>query len=425
MYKKISFFLITFLLTMMITGCGKQTLLNDSYAIVYENGTPYLINEVEDKYSLAKYDYIVNDFNDYITVGKNKNGKLLYGFIKKNGQEVIKPKYLWASVMREEKAVVTTAKGQQIINAAGKVIYKFKDGTSSSSYFSDNYLLVEIDNKVTFLNSNFELLDLTFDYATPFQNGYACVGVFENNQMKYGYLRSDGTLLETPNGEFPFDFVDNFNMGLARVGYLNMSPAKETTPGVDNYLFNYLKEDGSLLLDDNKIILNEKSYILEYAQNFSPDGVALVGFYQMIKESTSAPLKPYIQYYFLNSNGKIASERINSGGMIGDLYFPGMLVGGTFRCRYRAMGAGAWKMYTATYNEDTDIYRIDVLEDTDLSNNPDLSNTPPTEMTNFRFSEYYSEDVSLAKIRISSGYYGLINSSGSLVLSVKYDKIIY
>ena len=82
-------------------------------------------------------------------------------------------------------------------------------------------------------------------------------------------------------------------------------------------------------------------------------------------------------------------------------------------------------MYTATYNEDTDIYRIDVLEDTDLSNNPDLSNTPPTEMTNFRFSEYYSEDVSLAKIRISSGYYGLINSSGSLVLSVKYDKIIY
>ena len=425
MYKKFYFFLITILLLFTLASCGKQPYVLDAYAIVYEDKIPYLINGVEEKFSLSKYDYIVDDFNEYITVGKYKNGILLYGLIKKNGEEIIKPKYLWASVVRENKIVVTAKKQQQILNTNGKTLYKFPENVKSSSYFSDGFLLVEKDGKNTYMTDTFEILDYHFDYATPFKNGFACVGIIKDNQMKYGFLNTDGTMLEVDGESYPFDFVDSFENDLARVGFLNDAPSISATVGVNDYKFNYLKKDGSFLLADNKVENNGKSYTLEYAQNFSSDGIALIGYYQMIKESTFSVEKPYIQYFFIDTNGKIASTRINEGGMTGDSYFPGMAVCGVFRCRKRAVGAGAWKIYLTIFDEEKNIYTIDEFTDTDLTRNSTLSNTPPTEMTDFRISAYYYDSISIAKIRIANGKFGMINSAGSLVLDVKYDKIIY
>ena len=269
------FFLIALLLFTISCTKKNTVYLEDSFAIVYENNKPYLIDKNQKTYDLSYYDQVIDIFNDYIGVKKNNK----FGYIDLTGKLVIPTEYDAIYPMYENKAVVIK-KGQfLIINNKNEVLYTFSNNLYSESYFSEDHLVVTDGEKygyLTYDNGNFNITELSFDAAKPFKNNYAVVGKKEeiityklnadgeltdeiesitySENLKYYHIDKEFKCpyqdkLASING--PFDFADDFYDGYARVA--NMSSIPYSTVGqlvtnlnyIDGLLYKYIQVDGT------------------------------------------------------------------------------------------------------------------------------------------------------------------------------------
>lgn len=424
MFKKLSIIIILVLTLFTITSCGKNGYITHAIGIGYIGDEAYLINASGEKLSLDKYDYVSDEFGDYITVGTTKRGTTKYGYIDITGQTIVKPKYLWAGLMRENKAVVTSKKGQLIIDNTGKTLYKLPENMSSSSYYQENRLLVEVDGKLAYLDENFKLINGTYDYATVFKNGYANVGIQIDKTIKYGFINLDGSPLFEDN--YIFDFVDHFYDGIARVGHI-----LNVENGVPTYSFSYINNEGDTLAIKLNNNLFNKNII--FARNFS-SGFAQIGYLSSDR---------YMLYRYINNEGTIvigenpsvlhqakAGDNYIFGSIISDANLYGDMIG-VMSVRSRMTGSGSWTTYII--HKTVDYSGNEYIEAANLYSTYSDYTTPwalkykgnsPIDMTDYKLTKYYP-NTALARIQMSDGKCALISSLGQLVIDFDYDKIVY
>ena len=335
-----------------LSNCSKgpnKNYIDNAIAIVYQDKKPYLINAEKETYSLDYYDEVVEIFNEYIAV--KKDGK--YGFINRTGKLIIEPIYDKVYPMYEEKAVVIKDGQYEIIDNTGKSIYIFSNNVISESYFSENFLLINKDDKYGFLKYNpdtksFESSEIIYDYAKSFKESYAVVGIYpeeiiykkddEGNiteeieeirlseSLKYNYVNNDFKLLFD---EFTYDYADDFSNGYAIVGNYDdifiptVGQINAHNPGVNDYeftkentlVYKYITvEKTSLHFDYEYVfkyfinngreeITEEKHYTdevyLPYVQSFTTD-LTFVAKYRY--STIQTPLK---EYMLVSTTGKM------------------------------------------------------------------------------------------------------------------------
>lgn len=300
-FKKIIFLTIVFTFSLFLTNCNKdkQPYLENAIALGYKDEIPYLINAKNEVYSLEKYDEVTNVFGDYLVV--KLDGK--YGYIDNTGKEIIKPTYDKAFLMKENKAVVVIDNNYHIIDNQGNIIYTFNENVFSSSYFSENFLIIETIKdhnhyfgylKYDSETNSFSILndEINFDYCAKFYNGYGIVGIAKDEKIKYTYL--------TPSGEYlfsdkVFDEARYFYDELACVGELKsvVISGKLSTQMV----YKYIRVDGNYLTRNKKILE------FQYASDFS-DECAIVGDYYY----SYSQLVYFKKYQIIDSVGNLILE---------------------------------------------------------------------------------------------------------------------
>lgn len=437
-FKKFILLSIFLTISIFLMNCkkDKQPFLENTIALGYKDEIPVLINAKNETFSLEKYDSVTNVFGEYLTVKlENK-----YGFIDNTGKEIIEPVYDKAYLMKENKAVVVINNKYHIINNEGNIIYTFEDNITSSSYFSENFLIIEkiTDNKHYYgylkfdpETSTFSILnnEINFEHCEKFYNGYAIIGSTKNDKMKYTFL--------TPTGEYLlegtyFDEARYFYNGLACVGEIKSVVVGNKMS--EQMVYKYVKTDGSYLSRNKKV--------LEYhhATNFS-DKYALVGNYYY-----SYSQEVYFKkYQIIDFSGGLAFEDplyyagagIENEGSPAN-FWPTDLInyGTTYIFAVRTNGAyGSWNV---KYHKDMSFLSITTrFKDTDevwlselskilgvTTNSTSLAknySSAPYYMEQLKLSQFYSLEIPITCVRVfGSDKYGIIE-----VLSDENDHSLY
>lgn len=319
MKQKITFKLITLTISLLIiislSSCTKpRGTIENAIAIGFNNNQIYLLNTEGQELLLEGYDYIQEQFDEYMIVRQNN----LYGYINSRGEEIIKPCFTLAYPMKENLAVVVKDNVYQIIDSSNNVLYVFPNDISSSSYFSDNRLVVCKNEKYGYLKytpekNNFELPEtFDFDYALPFSEGFAVVGIetiIENNtgpnetSIRYNYLTLKNKLLFD---EYLFETASSFHEGLGKVGVTETvtiagvnSANKETghTRTEDIYVYRYVNYKGEYLIDR----INRSVLTTHYGTDAS-DGIITTAIYKY-RDSSSVENDYYKSYTFYTISG--------------------------------------------------------------------------------------------------------------------------
>ncbi|MBQ8292740.1 MAG: WG repeat-containing protein [Bacilli bacterium] len=406
--KKLLLILFISIFSFTLCGCEKENYLDGAIAVVYQNDIPYLINTKFETYSLEKYDYIVPEFGKYLVVSNTKGDDKVYGFIKNTGEEIIKPTYTSATVFSEDKAIVGLDGKLMIINPQNDCLYTFPQNMHSSKLYSEDMLVVEVDGKYTYLDNNFNLADIAYDYAASFVNGYAVVGNIIDGQIQYGLIDKQFNVVIP----LEHDFLDSYYDGYCRVA--DAVDAKN-----NEYIYHFIKLDGTYLLNENGKIA---SY--DYALNFS-NGVAVVADY-----TTQDLYGTYKVYKFIGTDGKDAfSYRFKHEGE-GLYYFENLVYSSMTDTlvsvyRFKTSGAGAWsvlELYDGTFEAIT----LTIPEEFKDNENI-IYFKSPYEMTNFKYTnnEMTEGATPYARVRIYTGQYGLIDATGTYVLPADYSFLFY
>ena len=254
----------------VITSCKEERKQIDNViAIGYLNDDIYLLSSDNNSLLLEGYDLIQESIDEYMYFRKDN----LYGYINVKGKEVIAPTYERAYLMKENKAVVVKDGKHLIINNEGEVLYTLPNNITSNSYFSENYLKIELNGKFGFLKYDEETNEFilpgefAYDFALPFSEGYAVVGIEEHNtpvegavsttSIKYNYLRNDYILLFE---EYSFDEAESFSNGLAKVGIFtndvrveSVGTGNQSKPPkyYDMNVYYYIDLSGKFLIDQS------------------------------------------------------------------------------------------------------------------------------------------------------------------------------
>lgn len=331
-WKRVTLLLLLMCSCITLTGCKKKTYLSHAVAIAYKDNLAYLIDSANNSFSLAEYSEIIPIFDEYLTVKKNNK----YGFIKNTGEVVIKPTYQYAGLMREDKAVVVKDNTTYIINLAGDIIYTFPIGYTSYSYFSENILLIEKDGLLGYLkydNNNFTIMvEPVYQTANIFKDGFAAIGKKIDDNIKYSYLKNDGTLLFE---DFQWDFTENFYDGWGRV-YIN------------NY-YHYIKSETTP--DGEAIYLKKTSdnfpVSYQYAQHFE-NGYAVVANYAYKADTVNRYYKVF-SFVDTNGNTKYDTAIKNEAPSNPNAFWPSSLTIFDDILFFRCGGnTGAWKIFYET-----------------------------------------------------------------------------
>lgn len=404
--KKLLFFTLLLLFSFSLIGCKDETYLDGAFAVVYKDDTPYLINKNFETYALDKYDNIVPEFGEYLLVYNDDGNTREYGYIKNTGEEAIKPKYSSATIFSENKAIVGLDNQLMIIDMSGNVLYTFQENMHSSKLFSEDMLVVEVDGKFTYLSSDFKVADIAYDYAASFTNGYAVVGKMVDNKMQYGLI--DKNFKEVIALEY--DFLDSYSEGYVRVGH-------EMNAKDNEYTYQFMRLDGTFLTDAKG---NTLTY--DYALNFV-NGCALVANY-----TTQEMYGTYKVYDYIDTKGeKPFTFKFNREGE-GLYYFDNLVKSGDTNTlvstyRFKSSGAGAWYVLEL-YDGVMDAITFTVPEIFNDRENL-IYYKSPYDMTAFRFSDSYGPSTPLSRVRIYTGEFGLVDSTGTYVLPAEYDDLFY
>lgn len=403
--KKILFLILTTIMCLSLYGCNKVAYLDGSFAVVYKDDTPYLINKNFETFSLAKYDYIMPDFSSYLVVSVGSGDKEKFGFIKNNGEEIIKPTYSFATNFVEDKAIVELDGKLMIINPKNEVLFTFPTNMFSNNTYQENMLVVENNGKYTYLDDKFNVQNVSFDYAGAFVNGFAVVGNIIDGAMKYGLIDKSMNLII----DIEHDFLDNYYNGYLRC-------AKAIDAKNNKYAYSFINLEGNYL--------KENGQVLEYdfALNFS-NGYALVADYD-----SQELYGTYKVYNYIDTKGDTPFyfnfRRIGEG-----LYYFNSLVqsGDTntlvSNFRIKASGAGSWyvlELFDGALEEISF-----VIPDAFAEKDNILYYKTPYDMTEFRFSAAYGDSTPLSRVRIYTGEYGLVDSTGTYILPAEYSFLFY
>ena len=403
--KKILFLIITAFLCLTLYGCNKVAYLDGCFAVVYKDDTPYLINKNFETFSLAKYDYIIPDFSEYLVVSVGSGGNEKFGFIKNNGEEIIKPSYDYATNFVDNKAIVTLDNKTMIINPKNEILFTFPTMMFSASTYSEDMLVVEYEGKYTYLDDNFQKQNVSFDYAGSFVNGYAVVGNIVDGSMKYGLIDKSMNMII----DIQFDFLDNYYDGYLRCATAINAKNNEYAYSFINLKGNYLKNNGNVLTYD-------------FALNFS-NGYALVANYD-----SEELYGTYKVYNYINNKGETPFHfnfrRIGEGlYYFNDLVYSGDTDTLVSNFRIKASGAGSWyvlELYENTLEEISFIIPEEFAEKDNV-----LYYKTPYDMSEFKFSSSYGDSSPLSRVRIYTGEYGLVDSTGTYILPAEYSFLFY
>lgn len=439
-----------------ITSCKKSLppLITDTIALVYQNNIPYLINSNNETHSLARYDDVIHDFGDYLIVKKNDK----YGYIKNSGEEMIAPTYDEAFLMKENKAVVRIENKYYIINEKGEFLYTFEDGISSSNYFSENCLIItkqQNDKMIEgYLQYNDEtksfsfLTDIIFACCKNFKDGYSVVGLYQNDTIKYTYLKSDGSYL---CDNLFFDEAYSFNNGVGRIGLIESVTIDYITS--KQMMYYFINENGLYLSSSTEPI--HYPYALDYN-----DGIALVANYAFYESQKIY----YKSFKMIDKNGYdfLEDPLYYENADNPSVFWPGRLIQVTqnevtthvFRTR-NGSGNGSWcityyhlgnngiysfRNANFTFSEND---KLSWLLDLSLKLNKKATNTVlaesyaqnPYEMDEISKSSYYNVDIPITKVRIyGENKYGIVQIlynettkkfETSYLIKPLYDMIFY
>lgn len=299
----------TLLFLFGLYSCKKEVILplsESAIAIIYKEDKPYLITQDQTLFDLSKYDEIEDNFDDYIKVKKDG----LYGYIDKTGLEIIPPSYEDAMPMKEKKAVIRINNQYQIIDTTGKVLYTLPNNITSSSYFSNNHLVCELNNtfgyivynetdstfkvqtpiKTTILN-NVETQVFPYEYCGSYQENFGVVGSISLDpaQLKcyYTYLDLNGNQFFTNESQNPdiqtaWEYCGNFKEGYARVANTGTFHIYENikdnfvSMDVETLLYQYISSTQDIY--GNPVYLTDSDGTIlkyPYAEDIS-DGTLLV-----------------------------------------------------------------------------------------------------------------------------------------------------
>lgn len=266
--NKVLIVLLLLISLFTLTSCKKTKTIDNVIAIGYLKDDIYLINSNNECLLLEGYDLIQDSLSNYMYVRKDNK----YGYIDIHGKEIIEPTYTKAYAMNEGKAVVISDGKYVIINSEGKKLYTLPNNIVSNSYFSNNKLLVEKAGKYGYItfnpeNNSFNLPgEFIYDYASAYSEGFAVVGLetqvkanegaLPTTSVKFNYLDTNNKVLFP---EYQFDEAEPFKNGLAKAGVFTEDVAVsgvDYAPGVtlpiryyDMVVYNYIKPDGSYLID--------------------------------------------------------------------------------------------------------------------------------------------------------------------------------
>ena len=164
----------------------------------------------------------IRKFNRYSSVGyfhegyarAEKNGK--YGFVDKNGNEIIPPKYEWVGQFKEGVARVFTNDKAGYVEKKGKTVIpeKYDDAWEFSQGFAKVMVLKKAEGKTVqhfgFVNKKgVEVVPAIYEDAQSFYEGLAAV----RKDKKWGYINTKGQVL------IPFQYKEaqSFYDGFAQV----------------------------------------------------------------------------------------------------------------------------------------------------------------------------------------------------------------
>jgi hypothetical protein len=303
------------------------------------------------------------------------------------------------------KAIVTADNKTMIINPENEVLFTFPNKMYSSNTFSEDMLVVEYEGKYTYLDNNFKKQNVSFDYAGSFVNGYAVVGNFVDGSMKYGLIDKSMNLII----DIKFDFLDNYYDGYLRCATAINAKNNEYAYSFINLKGNYLKNNGTVLTYD-------------FALNFS-NGYALVANYD-----SEELYGTYKVYNYINNKGETPFyfnfRRIGEGlYYFNDLVYSGDTDTLVSNFRIKASGAGSWyvlELYENTLEEISFIIPDKFAEKDNV-----LYYKTPYDMTEFKFSTAYGDSSPLSRVRIYTGEYGLVDSTGTYILPAEYSFLFY
>ena len=128
------------------------------------------------------------------------NGAYLYGYLDREGREVIPNKYQTASDFKDEKAVVKVKENEfRLINKNGQTLNTYKYNLVGN--FGEGLLAFQekADSKSGYINEAGNIvIKPNFTQARAFRDGRAIVNVAEDYQNKYGLIDRAGKFIIEP-----------------------------------------------------------------------------------------------------------------------------------------------------------------------------------------------------------------------------------
>lgn len=411
--KKTSFLILLFVL-LLLTSCKQKTNFKDAFAIVYQDGIPYLLNADGEKLSLAEYDDVNDEFGEYIIVRKYQKQKLLCGYIDRSGNEIIKPQYEMAYPFSEGVAVVVKDGQYKLINTKNETVYTFDNDVFAYGTFVNGFLKVEVNGKYSFMDKNYQIASISYDTLENFQDGYALCSKIVNGVRKYSFIDTNFNEILT-NELAAYNFVDNFYDGWARV--------KKVVGGVEYYSF--INDKGEILTDENG------DSLFEDANNFH-NGLALIFTgkpYHKIEGSDVV----YYSYRYIASDQTYPgfsyrdSRVTNKNQCLSKMIFSDF-VGDYMYVKMITSGAGYYELYKNEPEDGKPTFTKIKLQtkNEELTISERDSYSTPYAIEYLKYTPYYENgvDTILLVTRVYSDAYGIVTMDGYYIFDAIFERVI-
>ena len=193
--------------------------------------------------------------------------KSKWGFVDKNGNVVIQPKYDFASGFHEGLAVVRMNNKYGFIDKNGSLIIecKFQDATD----FHEGVARIEINNKVGYINNLGRIIiSPIYDNGSHFNGGVAMISSISksNNMQFWGLINKQGKKLIKPKYlDIRGDIIDNsyvFSMDGMAIIQIDKYDVIIDTNGIEYYYGNKKKESPKNL-STNEIVKQKLAASIE------------------------------------------------------------------------------------------------------------------------------------------------------------------
>ena len=172
----------------------------ESRAVYSKDGSMGIIDE--DGNVITKKEYgIVGEFHDHrAVVGDSKSGNYKYGYIDREGKELIHLKFERADDFKDDIALVKVKDNEySLIDKEGKVLNSYKHYLVSQ--YGDGLMMFseKIDGPYGYIDiEGNEIITPRFTSTSEFVDGIAIVSVEENYNGPYGVINKKGEYVLTP-----------------------------------------------------------------------------------------------------------------------------------------------------------------------------------------------------------------------------------